>query len=341
MRPKTCVESVLPLFGAALLLTTCGAQPGSERAAAEAASRRATAPVATPSDPARGMTFLWRLSQPDDPRKVVYLFGSIHVARPDFYPLDPAIEQAFAAADALVVEAAPGDLEPAKLQTETIRRALLPAGETLKDRISPETWAALDAALRQRNVPLATVTNFEPWFAALLIEQQFVKERGLDPALGVDRHFIERAGAQKPIEALETASGQIGILDGLGPRLQELVLADALAALGPEGQRELDRMLEAWRAGDGATMHSLFRESLAASPEAAPLYDALVTRRNAAMADAIDALIDDWNRLFVVIGAGHLAGDGGVVALLERRGWTAEQVPASGDSTVAPKPERP
>jgi uncharacterized protein YbaP (TraB family) len=276
------------------------------------------------------MAFLWRVTSQDDPRKIVYLLGSIHVARPDFYPLDPAIEEAFDASDALVVEADPADIESAKVRTDTIRRALLPAGETIKDRIGNETWIALVAALDERSVPLATVTNFEPWFAALLIEQILLKERGLDPALGVDRHFVERAGQIKPIEALETADSQIGIFDGLSPRLQELVLADALAGFGPEGQSELTRMVDAWKTGDGDAMLRLFRESLADDPQAAPLYDALVSRRNAAMADAVDAFVEAWDRLFVVVGAGHLVGGDGIVALLERRGYRAEQVPVRG-----------
>ena len=89
-------------------------------------------------------------------------------------------------------------------------------------------------------------------------------------------------------------------------------------------------MLEAWKAGDGGAMHDLFRASLAEEPRAAPLYEALVTRRNAAMADVIDALTETWDRLFVVVGAGHLVGDNGVVGLLKRRGYDAEQLPARG-----------
>jgi len=315
---------------AALLFATCGAQPGPERAVEESSDLRTAAIASEPAQPSQRMAFLWRVMPPDEPRKVVYLLGSIHVARPDFYPLDPAIEEAFDASDALVVEADPSDLDSDKVRSDTIRRALLPAGETLKDRIGAETWTALVVSLEERGVPLATVTNFEPWFAALLIEQMMLKDRGLDPALGVDRHFVERAGSAKPIEALETPESQIGIFDSLSPTLQELVLADAIAGFGQEGQREITRMLDAWNAGDGEAMHDLFRESFADNPQAAPLYDALISRRNATMADAVDALADKWDRLFVVVGAGHLAGDDGVVSLLERRGFRAEQVPARG-----------
>ena len=323
------LEALL-LAAAALSVATCGGQPGSERAADETASLHAAATVAEPATPGQRMTFLWRATPPDDPRKIVYLLGSVHVARPDFYPLDPAIEEAFDASDALALEVDPNGLDPQQLQLAMIQRALLPNGETLRDRLSADTWASLVAWLDARGLPLGSVSNYEPWFAALLINQVQGKELGLDPAIGVDWHFAERAGSVKPIEALETVEGQIGLFGELGAELQEILLADALELSGDEGRRELDRLIAAWKAGDDAAMDDLFHASFVDEPRAEPLYEALVTRRNESMADAVDALVDSWNRLFVVVGAGHLVGDGGVVALLERRGYKAEQIPARG-----------
>jgi uncharacterized protein YbaP (TraB family) len=319
----------VPLAAAALCLATCGAPPSTERAAEQPAIRRAAAAdqAALPGQP---MTFLWRIASPTGPRKIVYLFGSIHAATTDFYPLDPAIEEAFDASDALVLELGPGDLDPGVVKGAVVKRALLPAGVTIKDRLSPETWSALESWLGEREIPLAMVSNFEPWFAALSVIQIQTSEMGLDASLGIDRHFIDRAGAAKPIEALETLDEQLAVFDGLSPAFQEWVLADALDDLTPEGRAELERLVGAWKAGDAAAMHEVSRAPFTEDPRREPLYDAMFTRRNAAMAEAIDALTETWDRLFVVIGAGHLVGDDGVVALLERRGYSAEQIPARG-----------
>jgi uncharacterized protein YbaP (TraB family) len=317
---------VLLLWVAVLCVATCGAQPGPERAADETASRRDPVRVLEAARAAPRLSFLWRATPRGEPQKVVHLLGSIHLASPDFYPLDPSIEEAFDASDALAVELDLTEIDPAKVQTSMIRRALLPAGETLKDRLGAETWERLRASLAERNVPLATVTNFEPWFAAMMLDQIQLKDSGLDPALGVDMYFLDRAGTAKPIESLETYDGQLDVFDGLSPELQEWVLVEALDGLGPEGRDELDRMLAAWRAGDGEAMDGLIRESLSDQGRTAPLYEALISRRNAAMAEAIDALSDRWDRLFVVVGAGHLVGDDGLVALLEKRGYGVTQV---------------
>jgi hypothetical protein len=322
-------DSVL-LAAAALLVATCGGQPGSERAAEGTAGVRSPAELVEPAHPDEPRTSLWRLTSGDDPRKIAYLLGSIHVARADFYPLDPAIEEAFDASDALVLELDPAAIDAQKTKLATAQRALLPAGETLKDRVSATTWDALLAWLAARRLPLGSVSNFEPWFAALAMNDVNSRELGFDAALGIDRHFSERAGNAKPVEQLETVALQLDVFDGLSGELQEWVLVDALDDLGPEERARMERMVEAWKTGDAATLHALIREPFAADQRTAPIYDALFTRRNAAMADGVDALLEKWNRLFVVVGAGHLVGDDGVVALLERRGYSAEQVPARG-----------
>jgi uncharacterized protein len=320
------LETLL-LIAAALWVATCGAQPGSERSADERPSLRPD-PIA--GGPGQRMTFMWRATPPDDPRKIVYLFGSIHVARQEFYPLDPAVEEAFDASDALALEMDPTNLDPKKIQMAMIQRALLPEGETLKDRVSHDTWAALVAWLEARGLPLGAVSNYEPWFAALMVNQIQDAEIGLDPSLGVDRHFIDRAGSVKPIEALETLDTQLDVFDGLSRELQEWVLVDMLDDLSPEERAMMEKMIDAWKSGDGASLHELVYQSFTDDPRGAPLYDALFKQRNEAMADGVDALLETWNHLFVVVGAGHLVGDDGVVALLERRGYRAEQVPARG-----------
>jgi hypothetical protein len=328
MMTKTRLPFVLGALAASLLLVTCGAQPP----AGEATGTAALAPDAPKAEGGDARLYLWRASPPGRPDNYVYLFGSVHAARPDFYPLDPAIERAFDSADALAVELDPGQFDPAKVKSAVVKRALLPAGVTIKDRLSPETWGALERWLAARKIPLGTVTNFEPWFAALFVIQMQVAELGLDSSLGLDQHFMERAGAHKPIEALETLDQQLAVFDELSPELQEWVLADALDDLTDEGRAELERIVAAWKAGDAAAVYEIARAPFVEDPRREPLFEALFTRRNAGMADAVDGLLDQWNRLFVVVGAAHLAGPDGVPALLEARGYQVEQI----DRTPAP-----
>jgi hypothetical protein len=56
----------------------------------------------------------------------------------------------------------------------------------------------------------------------------------------------------------------------------------------------------------------------------AKFYKALVTDRNVKMADRIDAFIKK-EPTFIAVGALHLPGADGVVALLRKKGYTVEE----------------
>src|SRR3569833_4420418 len=93
-----------------------GARPHEASAVPGAAAADAEAPAA------RRYLF-WRASSPGS---TVYLLGSIHIGRPEMYPLSSAIDQAFARADALVVEADVTAIDPeqtaAWITTKTKKR---------------------------------------------------------------------------------------------------------------------------------------------------------------------------------------------------------------------------
>ena len=86
---------------------------------AQAASAPSSAHA--PTAPARGA--LWRIS---DGARSLYLFGTIHVGQPDFYPLEPRIMEALQAAPALALELDPG--RQGAMQEAVQRHGLLPGG---------------------------------------------------------------------------------------------------------------------------------------------------------------------------------------------------------------------
>jgi uncharacterized protein YbaP (TraB family) len=72
----------------------------------------------------------------------VYLAGTVHVLKEGFFPLPRQYEEAFAATDTLVVEAAVEQVEPAQLQQMMLSYALLPQG-SLRALLLPQTYAKL------------------------------------------------------------------------------------------------------------------------------------------------------------------------------------------------------
>ena len=112
---------------------------------------------------AEGPVFLWRVTGNEGE---VHLLGSIHLAKPDMYPLDARIEEAFRASDNVVVEIDISGGNMAEQQALAVQLSLYSDGSTVKDHLSPESFAKFQTFLDDRGLPLAVFQVFRPWMSA-------------------------------------------------------------------------------------------------------------------------------------------------------------------------------
>lgn len=254
------------------------------------------------------------------------VFGTIHAlppapaAGPDW--LAPATRAALAKSDRLVVEVdMPAD--PAALAGVVAQLGVLPAPVPLASRLPVAAQAQLPAALAAAGVPDGALDRLETWLAAITLVQAQVMKAGLDPAAGVDRVLIARArAAGKRLVGLETVEGQFALFDGLPEAEQRRLLADAVAGQG-DMAAEVKALAAAWMAGDVLRIRRQFDTSRL-SPE---LERRLFTARNRAWANwARAALANRRARPFMAVGAAHLPGRGGLIALLNARGIVMRRV---------------
>ena len=87
--------------------------------------------------------FIWKATRAQG---VVYLVGSVHLLTREYYPLDPAFDEAFKTADLLVEELDMREMLAPDSQMQMLTLGMLPAGQTLDQVISPGT---LSAALKK------------------------------------------------------------------------------------------------------------------------------------------------------------------------------------------------
>lgn len=256
---------------------------------------------------------LWRLSEGD---ATVYLLGSIHVATPDFYPLAPSIESAFAEAGALAFEI---DLSPSA-QADAVQQVqalgMYPQGETIWAALSPQTAGLLRQRAAEVGLPLQVAERMRPWMVAVALTMATYAEAGLQTELGIDQHLYGRAQqAGKKLHAIETPRAQLEALGGHPRAVQELMLREALEGLDDAGDG-IDLLAELWLSGDAQGLGEEIHRSIA-RPEYTDLYRALFTDRNAVMAEAVRGYLRAGGTTLVVVGSGHLVGRGSVVELLE------------------------
>lgn len=281
-----------------------------------------SAAVAEPPVP-----LLWKVSDGDN---ALYLLGSFHMLKPTDYPLSTDVADAMADAESVLFEVSPEEMNSPELVAGMMQAAMRTDGSTLDEQVGPDLAARLDAwsdALPPGSPMNADVLQrFEPWFVGLTISILQMTTMGLDPALGLDRHFMALAAdAGKPVGGLETAAQQIALFDGMDPDEQVQMLADALDDAAA-GTAELDKLHADWRAG---RVDALWDGMAAEMRNDYPaLYQRINVDRNDAWLPELAARLDTPGEgdTLVVVGALHLLGEDGLVAGLRERGYTVERI---------------
>lgn len=252
----------------------------------------------------------------------ITLMGSIHTLRQDAYPLPDVYEEAYSAAQGLVLETDMAAMEDPAFQARLLALGLYPEGETLRDRLLPDAYGALAEALTARGLPPEMFARFKPWFCAFSLTLLELQRLGYQPQYGVDRHFYRKALQDgKPLYHLEPVEAQIQLLASLDQGEQEDFLLQSLQELDLLASKAAE-MTGAWQDGDAEGLDAFIQTSFEGFPG---LYDRFFTQRNRSWVPRIEELILDGRSVLVVVGAGHLVGDEGLVRLLEDRGHRLEQ----------------
>lgn len=262
---------------------------------------------------------LWVVRDADT---TIYLFGTVHLL-PDNTPWHyPALDQALARSDALVVEIT--DDSPANVAALVLRLGMDPT-HPLSSLLSAGDYHRLERAARLAGLPgVGALDAMRPWLAALTIAMAPLAKAGLDPQQGVD-HLLraEMTRAGKPVRALETAEEQIRFLADMPSALQLDMLRQTLHE-ADASKLEFKELVEAWDKGDVEAIARL--ENSLMKRETPALYQRLLVTRNATWAGKIRAMLDTPGTVFIAVGAAHLAGPDSVQAQLHKLGVDATRV---------------
>lgn len=269
---------------------------------------------------------LWKVTGENS---TAYLFGSIHFARDDMYPLDPAVTSAFDESDTLVVEIDITKIDPAEMQKLVMSEGTYGAGESLSAQLSEDELDQLKSFIAERGFPFHLFDRFKPWLAAMMVTILEVQRLGFKTDLGIDMHFLKQAHEiEKPVHALESVDFQIRLLSGFSDEMQRLFLTQTLEQTA-EIPEMVDELVTVWKSGDADGLDRLLVQPQRDDERMAPLFEKLLRDRNFTMADRLRELMAAGGTWFVVIGAGHMIGEDGLVDLFDRDdNFSVAQVPA-------------
>ncbi len=318
MTPLDQLKTSTLAFGRRLMGTATAAALGLGLGLAVIAG--APAPVLAQDAGAQtGQPALWVLRDADS---TIYLFGTVHLLRPETAWHSPVVDQAFDSADQIWFEIENPDDQAAAIPL--VQRYGIDMQTPLSSRLNAEEQAQLNTAAKAMGLNGPAFEPMRPWLAALTLSVAPLTKAGYDPQSGVELVLRARAlEAGKPIDGLETIEEQLQILAGMPEEAQMDFLRSVLSDY-ENATVELDRLVEAWAAGDVDTLEDIGVTQMRAEGE--EFYQALLVRRNANWAGQIDTMMQGEGVIFIAVGAAHLAGDDSVQALLEQRGYTVERI---------------
>uniref|UniRef100_UPI002896F274 TraB/GumN family protein n=2 Tax=Brevundimonas TaxID=41275 RepID=UPI002896F274 len=283
------------------------------------AQAQPAAPAAAPA-PIQGQgPALWVIKDADS---TLYLFGSVHVLRPTTGWASPRVQAAFDSASDIWFEISNPD-DQAAIVPLMQQYGLSPTYRNATALTTGELTLFGNAA-QSVGSDAVRMDNYRPWLAALTLSVAPLVKAGYDPKSGVELVLKARAeAAGKPIHGFETIDKQIGILAGLPDDVQLVFLRETLKDY-ENAATKLDEMVSAWARGDVDVLSRVMvQEMKDASPA---LYQSILVDRNTDWANQIQTMLQGSGAAFIAVGAGHLAGDDSVQAILAKRGVTVEAV---------------
>lgn len=263
---------------------------------------------------------LWKV---EGKSNVVYLLGSIHLLKPEDFPLPEPLESAFSNSQVAVFEADEEKMSEPEVRAQLMSRTKLPEGETLKQHLSAETYDAFVSRVKADGLPEEPFDSIKPAMAAMALAMVEIQKLGVDPEHGVDKYFSDRARKEgKQLLFLETLAFQIDLLTSFGKDEEEQLMKTSLKEMD-RVQGEYEKIVKAWQTGDSAAVEKMLNESLRDAPS---LYKRLVTDRNRNWVPKIEEFLHSDKNTIVIVGAAHLTGRDGVVEMLKKKGMKVTQM---------------
>jgi uncharacterized protein YbaP (TraB family) len=250
---------------------------------------------------------LWRIESPGG--MVSHVFGTIHVDDVRVTDFSPVLLQALESGDVFMMETLPPG-NPALY--------FLP-GHNLRELLSEQEWEQVRQLADERAMQDDVAMRLKPWLLAMMLGLP----ANMGPYTQDVRLYAKAQELGKETQGLESAEEHFTLLDSLNREEQLEILRSVLRRSEDEKVRDVESLLDAYLEGDAAVI-AMVDEQVTGDTLPPALWQKMRVRlldeRNATMAKRIaDKAMH--SRLFVAVGAAHLAGEEGVLARLRRAGY--------------------
>jgi len=257
----------------------------------------------------------------------VYLTGTISAGQKGMLPLPKAMEEIADTASTVTTSISPSSMAEVNSELK----------DTAQDLAVDDAYADLSEASKKKLLDILgeskyeTFSKMQTWLSTRELASLVNEKAGLDPSEAVDYYLMKKAIMTKrgpdalddSLDRLEYEQLEYGYDTDEQSAILEKFLADWNSKL-----ENAKKLLTAWRKGDLASADALAKANFDLSTEEGKaLYQELVIDRNQKYLETIEELLDSGEGVHLLApDLIHLAGENGLVQLLQNAGYTLEPV---------------
>lgn len=256
-----------------------------------------------------------------------WLLGTAHVTDPRVTTLPRQADRALGTSSVVVLElaeiATPGLAELKVFGNASLM--VLPLGKTIWDYVPDDQEKLIRGNPNLEPGEADRMAGFQPWvIATAMALPPCEKDRAKAGIKALDQMIGQRARSEHiPVAGLETVAEQLQVFAGL-PMDKQVIYLLAVAKRAPELTDQFETLIRAYAKRQIATIALIAKATEPMSDEEVKLgsdmEETLLRQRNLRMADRMVQYLDKGNA-FVAVGALHLVGKEGLVALLRAKGY--------------------
>jgi len=260
-------------------------------------------------------SLLWEVSG-NGLKEKSYLYGTFHLLCPEDLVFGKKVTEKLEASKALYCEL---DFSNPQIGVEMQMGMMMSEGHTIREYTDSVTFARMGDSLKAKvGMPIEMVNSFKPMLLASLLYPSALGCNPGSPELELMR-LADAKGAK--IAGLETVADQMKVFEGIPYNLQTKMLEEYLLSKDAM-KNETEQMLGIYRKGDIKAMHDFMQDDKSGLEG---FMDLMLYDRNRNWVETIKVQ-SAKEPSFYAVGAGHLGGEEGVIALLRKAGFTVKPI---------------
>lgn len=260
-------------------------------------------------------SLLWKISG-NGLKHESYLFGTIHITCDA--TLDENTLKALENTKQLYLEL---DMDEKSMQMQMMKYMMMKDGVKLSTLLNADDFKTVDEFLKKNiNMSAKMFDSFKPFMITTMLYPKM-----LDcPFQSVESELMKVTKEQnEEVFGLETVEDQMKVFDNISYEIQAEELVKTAKSGLDKDKVELTKMMEIYKSKDIEGMLKMMDDS--DNKITSENQDVLLNNRNKNWIPIIIKTIKDKPTFFGV-GAGHLAGEEGVIKLLRKQGYKVEAV---------------